>query len=109
MGERVQIRKVLFARKPQRPVHQSSLTIHGQIFKATFTMVSLRGNSKNRSRVRETKGMKPWERPGEGSLLSLCIGYKVFLEWGMKEAEMRQGWWLHSTGNGLNAPELHNL
>ena len=35
--------------------------------------------------------MKAWERPRERSLLSLYIGYKVFLGWGMKEAEMRHG------------------
>lgn len=32
----------------------------------------------------QTKEMKSWERPGEGSLLSLCIGYKVFLGCGKK-------------------------
>ena len=54
----------------------------------------------------ETKRMKARERRGEGSLLSLCLGYKAFLGWGMKEAAVRQAWWLHSPGNGLQAPEL---
>ena len=38
----------------------------------------------------ETKRMKARERRGEGSLLSLCLGYKAFLGWGMKEAAVRQ-------------------
>ena len=34
--------------------------------------------------------MKARERRGEGSLLRLCLGYKAFLGWGMKEAVVRQ-------------------
>lgn len=68
----------------------------------------LEGKIGNRSRNRDQEDEGSGEAGG-GEPAESVPWIKAFLGWGMKEAAVRRAWWLHSPGNGLQAPELRGV